>query len=123
MYPTKVVRHALDEIGRVARADTRVHGRFRDHLTTIVFATVVVDLVCAVLALVFEDDAKQTQIKSFGSSLFWTTSQLLTISSSMANPLTTGGRILDVFMEIWAITIVAGLTGAIGSFLVSKGRA
>jgi hypothetical protein len=33
-----------------------------------------------------------------------------------------GGRILDVFMEIYAITVWAGLAGAIGTFLQKRGQ-
>ena len=54
--------------------------------------------------------------------MFWTTTQLLTVSSQIKNPITVGGRILDVFMEIYAITVIAGLAGAIGSFLQKRGQ-
>ena len=52
--------------------------------------------------------------------MFWTTTQLLTVSSQIKNPITVGGRILDVFMEIYAV--IAGLAGAIGSFLQKRGQ-
>lgn len=83
--------------------------------------TVGVDLLCAVLALVFEHHAKQTQVTSFGSALFWTSTQLLTVSSSIQNPISTLGRLLDVGMEIYAITVVASLAGAMGAFMVKRG--
>src|SRR5450759_1900401 len=38
----------------------------------------------------------------------WTTTQLLTVSSQIKDPITVGGRILDVFMETYAITVIAG---------------
>ena len=47
---------------------------------------------------------------------------LLTVSSQIKNPISVGGRILDVFMEIWAITVVAALAGALGSFLQKRGQ-
>ena len=52
----------------------------------------------------------------------WTTTQQLTVSSQIKNPITVGGRILDVFMEMYAITVIAGLAGAIGSFLQKRGQ-
>jgi hypothetical protein len=52
-----------------------------------------------------------------GSAPFWTSAQLLTVSSNFSNPISTGGRILDIFLELWAITVIATLTGAVGSFL------
>jgi len=38
------------------------------------------------------------------------------------NPISAGGRILDVFVEIWAITVIPPLAGAIGSFLQKRGQ-
>ncbi len=85
-------------------------------------ATIGIDLICGVLAFVFEHHAKQTQITSFGSALFWTSTQLLTVSSSIMNPISTPARILDVAMEAYAITVISGLAGAVGAFLVKRGR-
>ena len=89
---------------------------------TIVVATVGIDLFCAIMAFLFERHSQQTEIKTFGSAVFWTTTQLLTVSSQIKNPISAGGRILDVFMEIWAITVVAALAGAFGSFLQKRGQ-
>jgi hypothetical protein len=38
------------------------------------------------------------------------------VSSQIKNPLTTAGRIVDIFLEIWAVIVVAGSAGAIASF-------
>jgi hypothetical protein len=59
-------------------------------------------------------------VKTLGSEAFWTTTQLLTVSSQIKYPISFGGRILDVFMEIYAITVIATLAGAIGSFLQAR---
>lgn len=83
--------------------------------------TIGIDLLCAVLAFVFEHHGKHTQILSFGSALFWTSTQLLTVSSSVQNPVSTPGRVLDVAMEVYAITVVASLAGAMGAFMVKRG--
>jgi hypothetical protein len=53
-------------------------------------------------------------------SFFWVTSQLLTVSSSMPNPVTTGGRIVDIFLEIWAITVVGTVAASFAAFLQKK---
>ena len=58
----------------------------------------------------------ETEIHHFGDSLFWTTTQLLTVSSQLPNPISTGGRIVDVFLQLYAITIIATLAGAFGAF-------
>lgn len=58
-----------------------------------------------------------TEIKTLGSALFWTSTQLLTVSSQLKNPISAGGRVLDVLMEAYAITVIAALAGSIGTFL------
>jgi hypothetical protein len=122
MYLAGVMRRAGREAREIARAGTPTHGRLRDQLVAVLVATAGVNLICAVLALLFEQHEKQTQIKSFGSAIFWTSTQLVTVSSSVQNPISTAGRILDVGMEIYAITVVATLAGAMGAFLVKRGR-
>jgi hypothetical protein len=79
-------------------------------------------VLCAIAGFLLERHAQQTEIKTFGSAVFWTTTQLLTVSSQIKNPITIGGRILDVFMEVYAITVIAALAGAIGSFLQKRGQ-
>jgi hypothetical protein len=71
---------------------------------------------------VFEHRAAGSDIHSFGDALFFTTVQLLTVSSQIKNPLTTGGRIVDVVLELWAVIIVAGSAGALASFFQSADR-
>ena len=105
------------EAVRVLRADTVTHGHFRDRLVAIATATILVDLVCSVLVLLLERHVHGTQITGYGSALFFSTTQLLSVSSSFANPLSPGGQVLDVLMELYAITVVAALAGATGSFL------
>jgi hypothetical protein len=109
------------EVRDVFRAATATHRRLRDHLLTIALATLGIDLICAIIAFILEHHSQQTEIKTFGSAAFWTTTQLLTVSSQIKNPISTGGRILDVFMEAYAITVIATLAGAIGSFLQKRG--
>jgi hypothetical protein len=122
MYLVRVMSGIAGEVRDVARARTTTHARLRDSLVGIALATIGIDLICAVLALVFEQHADQTQIKSFGSALFWTSTQLLTVSSSIQNPISTPGRVLDVAMEVYAITVIATLAGAMGTFLVRRGH-
>jgi hypothetical protein len=120
MYLFRVVGQLGREIRNVRRASTPAHGHLRDRVVAIVTATVGVDLICAGLALAFEHH--KGQIHSYGSALFWTSTQLLTVSSQFPNPLTTPGRILDVFMEAYAITIIATMAAVIGAFAVRRAR-
>jgi hypothetical protein len=122
MYMLRVLAEAVTEVRDVLRAGTPTHGRLRDRLVALALATVGFDMVCAVLAFLFEHDQKQTQIKSLGSALFWTTTQMLTVSSNIQNPISFPGRVLDVAMEIYAITVIGALAGALGAFLIKRGE-
>jgi hypothetical protein len=117
----RILGSAGRELRDVLRGATATHRRLRDHLVTVAVATVGVDLLCSAAALLLERNTAETEIKTFGSALFWTTTQLLTVSSQLKNPISAGGRVLDVFMEIYAITVIATLAGAIGSFLQKRG--
>jgi hypothetical protein len=110
------------ELRAVFRGKTPTHRRYRDHLTVIVGATIGVDLVCTVLAYFLERHARGTEIHTFGSAFFWVSTQLLTVSSSLKNPISFGGRALDIFMEAYAITVIAALAGATGAFIQKRGR-
>jgi hypothetical protein len=109
------------ELRAIFRAQTPTHRRYRDHLTVIVLATLGVDLICAVLAYFLERHAAGSEIKTVGSAFFWTSTQLLTVSSSLKDPISFGGRVLDIFMEAYAITVIAALAGATGAFIQKRG--
>jgi hypothetical protein len=104
------------EIRAVARAETETHRHLRERIVAVAAVSVVVNLVCGVLVFLFERHAPGSDVKSIGSALFFSSTQLLTVSSSMTNPLTTAGRVLDVAMEVYAITVVASLAGMFGAF-------
>jgi hypothetical protein len=120
--PQRVLRVAVQEVRDVLRAATPTHRRLRDLLVALVVVTVGVDLLFTIAAFLLERHAHQTEINTFGSAAFWTTTQLLTVSSQIKNPISAGGRVLDVFMEIYAITVIATLAGAFGSFLQKRGQ-
>jgi hypothetical protein len=122
MYIADALRSAGREVSAIARAGTPTHAKLRDRLTVLLIVTVGIDLICAVLALIFERHVPSTQIKTFGSAIFWTSTQMLTVSSQIQNPISVGGRILDVAMEVYAISVVATLAGSLGSFMVKRGE-
>jgi hypothetical protein len=45
--------------------------------------------------------------------------QLLTVSSQMKNPVTSGGRVVDIFLELWAIFVVTAVAGSFATFFGS----
>ena len=93
------------------------HRRLVSRLLLILTATLVVDLLGTLAIYLTERHAHQTDVKSFGDALFFTTAQILTVSSSMRNPLTPLGRLFDVLLEMWAVLVVAGSAGAFAAFL------
>src|SRR4051812_39363604 len=113
---TGPVLTAARGVRAVARGETETHRHLRERILAIAALSVVVDLVCGVLMFLFERHAAGSDVKSIGSALFFSSTQLLTVSSSMTNPLTTAGRVLDVAMEAYAITVVASLAGMFGAF-------
>jgi hypothetical protein len=111
-----MVRRILGEMRDVARAASDPHQHLRERLFAVGLVTVVVDVVCAALAYLLERNGAQTEIHTLWDAFFWTSTQLLTVSSQIKNPVTTGGQVLDIFMEAYAITVVATLAGSFGAF-------
>ena len=114
-------RSGLSEIHAVLRAATPTHMHLRARLAFVTVATLAVDAVASVLILLFERHAPGTQITNLGDSLFWTSTQLLTVSSQLPNPITTPARVLDVFLQAYAISVVAVLAGSFGAFFHRRG--
>ena len=96
------------------------HRRLMARLMFVVVATIVIDAVGTVAIYFAERHASGTEVKSFGDALFFTTVQLLTVSSQIRNPLTSWGRVIDVALELWAVIVVAGSAGAIAAFFQSS---
>jgi Ion channel len=92
------------------------HLHLRRRLAEIMLSILVVDVIGTLLMLMFEHGAQRSEITNIGDALFWTTAQLLTVSSQMKNPVTTGGRIVDVFLMAFAITVVTSLAGSFASY-------
>jgi hypothetical protein len=115
------VRGAGREAIRIARGITPTHAHLRGRLLFVLVATVALDLVASLLILWFEHNAARTEITNLGDSLFWTSTQLLTVSSQLPNPISTPGRVLDVFLQAYAISVVAILAGSFGAFFHRRG--
>jgi hypothetical protein len=106
---------------RVARAVTPTHAHLRSRLAFLIVATVMLDAVASLLVFVFERNQDGTEITTLGDSVFWTTTQLLTVSSQLPNPISTPARVLDVLLQAYAISAVAILAGSFGAFFHRRG--
>jgi voltage-gated potassium channel len=104
-----------DELSSLMTWEER-HRRLISRLAIVLLLTMVVDLAGTMLIYATERHAKGGDIHSMGDSVFFTTVQLLTVSSQIRNPLTAAGRFVDVVLEVWAVIVVAGSAGAIASF-------
>jgi hypothetical protein len=107
-----------EELRRLTAWSER-HRRLLARLLIALGLTVVVDVVGGVLAWHFESGAKRGDIHGFGDALFFSSVQLLTVSSSFKNPLTPAGKVLDVVLETWAVFVVTAVAGAFAAFFQS----
>ena len=105
----------LEELKRLGTWEER-HRRLASRLLLVLILTDVIDGIGTAIVYSFERNAKQTDIHTLFDAFFFTTVQLLTVSSQIRNPLTVAGRVIDVVLEIWAVLVVAGSAGAIASF-------
>ena len=100
------------------------HHRLVARLLLILIATLAVDAI-GTLLIYFAERHKgtgETRITGLWDAWFFTTVQLLTVSSQLPNPFSILGRIVDVFLELWAVLVVAGSAGAIAAFLQDADR-
>jgi hypothetical protein len=95
--------------------------RFRARIVRLALASVVVDLVAAVLAYIAERGASH-EFASVWEALFWTTTQLLTVSSQLPNPENTATKLLDVMLELYAIVVVTSLAATFTDALHHRTR-
>jgi hypothetical protein len=107
-----------EELRRIRTWQER-HRRLVARLSFLFVLTAIVDAIGTVLVYFFERHADGTEVKTWWDALFFTTVQLLTVSSQIRNPLTTGGRIVDIVLEIWAVLVVAGAAGVLTSFVMA----
>jgi hypothetical protein len=117
----KPIRTGGREVLRVARAATPTHGLLRSLLVFLIAATLALDAIASLLILGFERHADGTKITNLGDSIFWTSTQLLTVSSQLPNPISTPARVLDVFLQAYAISVVAFLAGSFSAFFHRRG--
>lgn len=104
-----------EELKRIGTWEER-HRRLLSRLLLVVILTLIIDGIGTGLVYALERNVKQTEIHTLFDAFFFTTVQLLTVSSQIKNPLTVAGRVVDIFLEIWAVVVVAGSAGAIASF-------
>jgi hypothetical protein len=107
-----------EELRRLRTVEER-HRRLLARLVLAAGLTGAVALVGSVLIYALEGGKKGGDIHGFGDAVFFTLVQLLTVSSSLKNPVTTAGKVVDVVLELWAIFVVTAVAGSFASFFTS----
>jgi hypothetical protein len=115
------INHASREAIAVARGSTATHSHLRRRILTITLVTLFFAVVCTLIVYLAERHAHGTQIHSLFDAFLFSTSQLLT-ASSVANPTTQPGKVLELFFDIYAITVVATLAGSFGAFFHQRSK-
>ena len=104
-----------EELRRLGKFEER-HRRLFSRLLIAFFLSLFVGGIGALLTWLFESGKKGSDIHGFGDAVFFTAVQLLTVSSSIKNPLTAAGKAVDVGLEAWAIFVVTAVAGSFASF-------
>jgi hypothetical protein len=108
------------EVGMVLRGESRTHRFLRARLTFLAGATLLLDAVATIAMYLLEHDHRGSGFDDLGGALFWVSAQLTTVSSQMPNPVTTTGRVLDIVLEVWAITVAATLAASLAAFFHAR---
>lgn len=107
-----------EELDRLLAVEER-HRRLLARLLIAFGLTAAVAVAGSILIYVFESGKKGGDVHGFGDAVFFTLVQLLTISSSLSNPVTAAGKVVDVALEAWAIFVVTAVAGSFASFFTS----
>jgi hypothetical protein len=110
----------MSEVRMVLRGESRTHRFLRARLTFLIAATLVVDAVTTTAMYMLEHDHPRSGFHDVGGALFWVSAQLTTVSSQMPNPVTTPGRVIDIVLSIWAITVAATLAASLAAFFRAR---
>ena len=114
-FPHRAVHFSLDVLH--ARTETK---RIIRRLAILLAATVIATLICAQAIYLLERHAHDSDIKSYGLAVFWSASQLLTLGSSLADPVTTTARVITVAMDVYAVVVIGTISGTLGSYFLHR---
>src|SRR5919202_5168535 len=104
----------------VVRGSTHTHRVLRSRLAVLLGTTLALDAVGTILMYLFEHHHRGSGFDDVGGALFWVSAQLTTVSSQLPNPVTTAGRVVDIVLQIWAITVAATLAASLAAFFRAR---
>ena len=107
-----------EELARLFTFGER-HRRLLARLLLAFGLSIVVFLAGTVLIWVSESGQKGGSIHGFGDAAFFCSVQLLTVTSSMTNPLILVGKVVDVGLEVWGVFVITVVAGSFATFFTS----
>ena len=105
-----------EEVRRLMNWGDR-HRRLVSRVVLALVLTLAVDVIGTLLIWALESG--KGDIHGLGDAAFFSTVQLLTVSSQIKNPLTPAGKVVDVFLELWALFVVTAIAGSFAAFFGS----
>jgi hypothetical protein len=118
--PSPGMRHMGNEVRMLIRGESHTHRFLRARLTFLFVATLLLDVAATLAMYALEHDEHGSGFHDLGGALFWVTAQLTTVSSQMPNPVTGLGQVVDIVLEIWAITVAATLAASLAAFFRAR---
>jgi voltage-gated potassium channel len=76
----------------------------------------------SVVALNFEPDVPNSNIKTFTDAIWWATVTISTVGNSGLYPVTVEGRIVAIFLMIGGLGLLGTFTGFIASYFLGAGQ-
>ena len=116
--PAQTGHMIAEELGRLANWGER-HRRLLARILLALGLTAFVDVAGALLIWALERHASGSEIHGIGDAFFFSTVQLLTVSSQIKNPVTAAGKVVDIGLEIWALFVVTAVAGSFAAFFGS----
>jgi hypothetical protein len=116
VFPHRIATDLARALAAFVRAETRAHELLRNRIATIAIVSLLVDALGTALIFLLERHAAGTEVHTLGDAAFFTTVQLLTISSQLENPVTGWGRVVDIALELYALVVVTSLAGIFAGY-------
>ena len=107
-----------EELARLFTFEER-HRRLLARLLLAFGLSIVVFVAGTVLIWISESGQKGGSIHGFGDAAFFCSVQLLTVTSSMTNPLILVGKVVDVGLEVWGVFVITVVAGSFATFFTS----
>ncbi len=107
-----------DELSRLFRYEER-HRRLLARMILAFGLSLVAFVAGTVLVWLTERGQPGGAVHGLGDAAFFTATQLLSVSSSMPNPVTSVGKVVDVVLELWAVFVITAVAGSFATFFRS----